>query len=51
MDKVKNFCGHSMILLEIAGDLLTNGQIPPPPPTGLLGLQNRHDLSFLNLRR
>ena len=25
MDKVKKFCDHSMILWEMAGDLLTNG--------------------------
>ena len=37
MDKVKKFCDHSMILWEMAGDLLTNGQNPPPP--GLLGLK------------
>ena len=30
MDKVKKFCDHSMILWEIAGYLLTNGQNPPP---------------------
>ena len=31
MDKVKKFCDHNIILLEMAGDLLTNGQNPPPP--------------------
>ena len=30
MDKAKNFCGHSMILWKMAGNLLTNGQIPLP---------------------
>ena len=32
MDKVKNFCCLSIILWEMAGNLLTNGQVPPPPP-------------------
>ena len=27
IDKVKKFCDHSMILLEMAGDLLTNGHL------------------------
>ena len=31
MDKVKNFCDHSMILWEMAGDLLTSGSFWPPP--------------------
>ena len=31
MDKVKKFWDHSMILWEMAGDLLTNGQNPPQP--------------------
>ena len=31
MHKVKKFCDHSMILWEMAGDLLTNGLNPPPP--------------------
>ena len=30
-DKVKKFCDHSMILWEMAGDLLSSGQNPPPP--------------------
>ena len=34
MDKVKNFYDHSMILWEMAGNLLTNamGRILPHPP-------------------
>ena len=35
MDKVKNFCNHSMILWELADGLLTNGWIPPPTPLEL----------------
>ena len=31
MDKVKKFCDHSMILWEMAGDLLTDGLNQPPP--------------------
>ena len=31
MDKVKNFYDHSMILLEMAGDLLAGGHFWPPP--------------------
>ena len=31
MDKVKNFCDHSIILWEMAGNLLTDGWIPPHP--------------------
>ena len=31
MDKVKNFCEHSMILWEMAGNLVTDG-LPQPPP-------------------
>ena len=37
MDKVKKFCDHSMILWEMAGNLLTSGQ-NHTPPLGLLGL-------------
>ena len=37
VDKVKNFCDHSMILWEMAGDLLTSGHFwTPPPPLGLI---------------
>ena len=36
MDKVKNFCDHSMILWEMAGDLVAGGHFwPPPDPLGL----------------
>ena len=38
MDKVKNFCDHSMILWEMAGDLLTD-VLPQPPLPHLLGLR------------
>ena len=31
MDKVKKFCEPSLILWEMAGDLLTSGQNQPPP--------------------
>ena len=43
MDKGKIFCDHSMILWEMAGNLLTNGWIPPHPhtPPGFLGLKKR----------
>ena len=45
MDNVKKFCDHSMILLEMAGDLLTNGLKQPPPPQ-VLGLT---DINFVDL--
>ena len=38
MDKVKKFCEPSLILWEMAGNLLTIGQNPPPPH--LLGLNH-----------
>ena len=37
MDKVKNFCDHSMTLREMTDNLLTTGHFwtPPPHPLGL----------------
>ena len=37
MDKIKNFCDHSMILWEMVGDLPSNG-LNQPPPLCFLGL-------------
>ena len=36
MDKVKKFCDHSMILWEMAGDLLTDGLPQPTPPMSFM---------------
>ena len=39
MDKVKNFCDHSTILWEMAGDLLTSGHFWTPPASFRVKIQ------------
>ena len=44
MDKVKNFCDHSMTLREMTDDLLTSGHFCPPPASFRV---KRHINAFL----
>ena len=46
MDKVKNFSDHSMILWEMAGDLMTDGLPQPPSPPGAFWASTISRLNF-----